>query len=124
MNNKIKEIAYDAGMEDYPTHGVNALYGEDTIEKFAKLIMKECAEVLAQNIVDVDDIMVHEILNSHFNISILDNDSYTQSHRLELAKTLIEIKDKEIKMLKEQVSKQSSDHIWKLDQIMGNGWSL
>lgn len=40
MNTKIREIALKCGMEDYPTYGVNALYGERDIEKFAKDIVQ------------------------------------------------------------------------------------
>ena len=42
MNERIKQLAEQAGMEDYPTEGVNALYGDVTIQKFAELIVKEC----------------------------------------------------------------------------------
>lgn len=45
MNEVIKQLATQAGMEDYPTYGVNALYGEATIEKFAELIVQECLAV-------------------------------------------------------------------------------
>ena len=44
MNEKIKELAEQAGMEDYPTEGVNALYGDVTIQKFAELIVRECLD--------------------------------------------------------------------------------
>ena len=44
MNERIKELAVQAGMEDYPTEGVNALYGDVTIQKFAELLVKECAK--------------------------------------------------------------------------------
>jgi hypothetical protein len=43
MNERIKELAEQAGMEDYPTERVNALYGDVTIQKFAELIVRECA---------------------------------------------------------------------------------
>jgi len=45
MNERIKEIAEQAGMEDYPTHGINSLHGEQYISKFAELIIKECIKV-------------------------------------------------------------------------------
>ena len=44
MNERIKELAEQAGMEDYPIQGVNTLYGDKVIQKFAELIVKECAE--------------------------------------------------------------------------------
>jgi hypothetical protein len=44
MNERIKLLAEQAGMEDYPTEGVNALYGDVTIQKFAELIVGECME--------------------------------------------------------------------------------
>ena len=46
MNEKIKELAAQAGMEDYPINGVNTLYGDESIEKFAELIVRECALML------------------------------------------------------------------------------
>lgn len=45
MNKKIKQVAEKAGMEDYPVRGVNCLYGEDTIEKFAQALIKKCSEL-------------------------------------------------------------------------------
>ena len=46
MNERIKELAEQAGMEDYPTEGVNALYGDVTIQKFAEAIIRECCTAL------------------------------------------------------------------------------
>jgi hypothetical protein len=48
MNERIKQLAVQAGMEDYPTEGVNALYGDVTIQKFAELIIDKCAELSMQ----------------------------------------------------------------------------
>ncbi|HET8688521.1 MAG TPA: hypothetical protein VFM18_18060 [Methanosarcina sp.] len=45
MNANFKKLAKQAGMEDYPTYGVNALYGEADIEQFAKLIVEECTRI-------------------------------------------------------------------------------
>lgn len=44
MNDKIKELAEQAGMEDYPDRGINTLYGDKEIQKFAELIIKECVD--------------------------------------------------------------------------------
>ena len=44
MNERIRELALQAGMEDYPTRGVNTLYGNKEIEKFAELLIQDCIE--------------------------------------------------------------------------------
>lgn len=45
MNKRIKELVLKAGMEGYPIEGVNTLYGDAAIAKFAQLIIDECAEI-------------------------------------------------------------------------------
>jgi hypothetical protein len=45
MNKRIKELAADAGYPDYMT------YGQDKVlEKFAELIVRECAEYAEQEL--------------------------------------------------------------------------
>jgi hypothetical protein len=48
MNQRIQELAEQAGMEDYPTEGVNALYGDVTIQKFAELIVEAVLDQVEQ----------------------------------------------------------------------------
>ena len=68
MNERIKELAEQAGMEDYPTEGVNALYGDVTIQKFAELIVRECSRVYW----NIDDGEIHgeyvKALKEHFGV--------------------------------------------------------
>jgi hypothetical protein len=45
VNERIRELAEQAGMEDYPIKGVPGLVGKKEIEKFAELIVRECAEI-------------------------------------------------------------------------------
>lgn len=47
MNERIKELALQAGAEPTPFSNVLALVGND-IEKFAELIVKECINVVEQ----------------------------------------------------------------------------
>ena len=49
MNEQIKLIALRAGMEDFPIEGVNTLYGNKEIEKFAELIVRECVSTLKKD---------------------------------------------------------------------------
>jgi hypothetical protein len=49
MNEKIKEIAKQAGMVMYPTGlGIqeNTIWGDQNISKFAELLIKECIDQL------------------------------------------------------------------------------
>jgi hypothetical protein len=48
--------------------------------------------------------------------SILDNESFQVEERLEMAKILLSMKDKEIAKLKERLSKVECDHDWIIDQ--------
>lgn len=42
MNKHIEALAVQAGMEDYPVSGTQTLYGEDEIEAFAELLIRDC----------------------------------------------------------------------------------
>jgi hypothetical protein len=66
MNEKINNIARQAGMEDYPIEGVNTLYGVKSIEKFAELLIKECAKVGFESVANGD--LVDETILSHFGV--------------------------------------------------------
>lgn len=71
MNEKIKELAIRSGMEDYPTYGVNTLYGDAEITKFAELIVQECARVCTQENPDPRDSVELQCSNrikEHFGI--------------------------------------------------------
>ena len=46
MNERVKLLAEQAGMEDYPHRGINTLYGDVEIEKFAELIIEECFKIV------------------------------------------------------------------------------
>jgi hypothetical protein len=46
MKERIKQLAEQAGMEDYPDRGINTLYGDKEIEKFAELIVQECIDIV------------------------------------------------------------------------------
>lgn len=67
MNELIKKIAEQAGMEDYPDYGINTLYGDETIEKFAELIVKECAKVANDNY-NKGFCPVGDIIKNHFGV--------------------------------------------------------
>ncbi len=77
MNEKIKDLALKAGMEDYPTYGVNTLYGNKEIENFAELIVKETIKVIqatAAESVDLDRTLVENVswtvndIKKHFGV--------------------------------------------------------
>ena len=53
MNDKIKLLAEQAGMEDYPVRGINTLYGDKEIQKFAELIVQECGIALSPMLRDM-----------------------------------------------------------------------
>lgn len=67
MNTKIEELALRAGMEDYPTRGVNTLYGDKEIEIFALLILQECQDVMMGESNSNKDMCIK--LNHHFGIN-------------------------------------------------------
>lgn len=46
MNKHIEALAIQAGMEDYPVSGTQTLYGEDKIEAFAELLIKDCMNAI------------------------------------------------------------------------------
>ena len=58
MNEKIKELALQAGGSHYPT------VGGKTLETFAELIVKECANVAA----DHDALDIYEEIREHFGV--------------------------------------------------------
>ena len=63
MNKRLKELAADAGYPDYMT------YGQDKVlERFAELIVRECARVYW----NIDDSEIHgeyvKALKKHFGV--------------------------------------------------------
>ena len=68
MNDRIKELAKQSG-----GHGLKmstmglSLLGEDAIEKFAQLIVKECCEVAHCNF-HVDGLTLGSIMREHFGM--------------------------------------------------------
>jgi hypothetical protein len=62
MNERIRELAADAGYPDYMT------YGQDKVlERFAELIVKECAAVQHKRFCEHGDVS-WDILMQHFGI--------------------------------------------------------
>lgn len=66
MNERIEELFTKAKREQQ-------LYGTDPFEKFAKLIIKECAEVGLDSVEDGDDLdaimkRVHNNILKHFGV--------------------------------------------------------
>jgi hypothetical protein len=64
MNERIKELAADAGYPDYMT------YGQDKVlEKFAELIIRECAQYIEDKFDFCgDEIIIAEKLKEQFGI--------------------------------------------------------
>lgn len=74
MNKRIRELAKDAGVEIYQIdagYGIitkTVLYDED-IEKFAKLMVKECGKYLMRDeFIGRSDLDWSMVLNEHFGI--------------------------------------------------------
>lgn len=65
MNERIKELAVEAGYKDLPTVRL-AFHGFDK-EKFAELIVAECAEVAHCNF-HVDGLTLGGIMKQHFGV--------------------------------------------------------
>lgn len=62
MNEKIKELANEAGLPTYNPEGVPT-----KIEKFAELIIKECAELAGCN-AHVSGFALGDLIKEHFGI--------------------------------------------------------
>lgn len=68
MNRQFKELAEQAGYPDYMTHGQDSV-----LERFAELIVRQCAEVGADSVEDGDDLdaimkRVHNNILKHFGV--------------------------------------------------------
>ncbi len=64
MNRRLKELAADAGYPDYMT------YGQDKVlERFAELIVKECAVIAnkAENN-DTEIRCMYDVITEHFGV--------------------------------------------------------
>ena len=69
MNERIKELAEQAGAVYSNDHAVSLL--DDEIEKFAELIVRECARINFSNIVGIDpedDAAVGRAIKKHFGV--------------------------------------------------------
>ena len=66
MNERIKELAKQSGMDIYGL-GLDRNKWEDTVERFAKLIIQECCEVAREW---EDDYVVEDTAPSHVDIKI------------------------------------------------------
>ena len=79
MNERIRELAEQAGAEPTPFSNVLALVGND-IEKFAELIVRECLSEIKGMMVDESELLYeHEettecvneaLMDAHHNIAI------------------------------------------------------
>ena len=71
MNERIKEIAEQAGSTHKQNLGVYQFY-TDELEKFAELIVKECAELAKHHVMNIstygDAEFVDEQIKQHFGI--------------------------------------------------------
>jgi hypothetical protein len=69
MNERIKELAVQAGAETWSRAPMRAVTGlaftDENLEKFAELIVRECAEVAA----DRDALDIYEEIREHFGVS-------------------------------------------------------
>lgn len=66
MNPKIKKLATNSGMEDYPVRGVYCLYGEKDIEDFALAIIKKCSELGDKALQDGE--WPADVISKHFGV--------------------------------------------------------
>ena len=60
MNERIKELAKQAGFNPYNYEGANAVL----FKKFAELIVRECANVAAEH----DALDIYEEIREHFGV--------------------------------------------------------
>lgn len=67
MNERIKELALQAG---FKTDRIGHLFGGDDIEKFAELIVKECADIAEKWYSDYpsDDRLLSDAVKRHFGV--------------------------------------------------------
>ncbi len=59
MNERIRELAHEAGLPTYNPEGIPT-----KLEKFAELIVKECANVAA----DHEALDIYEEIREHFGV--------------------------------------------------------
>jgi hypothetical protein len=67
MNERIKELAEQAGLQPFEDCGPKYVY---KMEKFAELIVKECARVASDRVMDVEgnDWGVRWAIKNHFGV--------------------------------------------------------
>lgn len=64
MNERIRECMYNAGLNSNYVEGFNSIYSEQ-LEKFAELIVKECAEL---SVTDWTGYAISEKIKQHFGV--------------------------------------------------------
>jgi hypothetical protein len=69
MNERIKELAKQSGMDIYGL-GLDRIKWEDTVEEFAELIVKECADVAEESAIGetIYGWMVANRIKRHFGV--------------------------------------------------------
>jgi hypothetical protein len=69
MNERIKELAEQAGVfaGDFAGAGIYSIHNKDEVEKFAELIVKECARVQHKRFCEHGDVS-WDILMEHFGV--------------------------------------------------------
>jgi hypothetical protein len=71
MNERIRELMWDAGLNSNYVEGFDSIYSEQ-LEKFAKLIVKECAHLVGgyikENEFGTDVKEAYEEITKHFGV--------------------------------------------------------
>ena len=72
MNDRIKELAEQAGYKPLPGFEFANSLEETYLEKFAKLVVQECAEFARQHNLQKADrsYMIHRAMGEHFGVEV------------------------------------------------------
>lgn len=71
MNKRIEELAEQAGnkrINDYYTNGTVTAFTDIQLQKFAELIIGECADIAAKNQAEDMNWNIAEIIKEHFGV--------------------------------------------------------
>ena len=72
MNERIKQLAEEANVRPLysPAYAPRYIFEEEDLEKFAELIVKECAEFARQHNLEKADRshMIHKAIKQHFGV--------------------------------------------------------
>ena len=72
MNNRIQQLAGQANVRPLysPAYAPRYIFEEDELEKFAELIVRECAEFARQHNLEKADRshMIHKAIKQHFGV--------------------------------------------------------